>query len=315
MRSTLCVCLIALATFAATPPSMRATEARLPDKVRTVLFLGDSITHGGGYVNDIETYFVTRRLAPGVAFVNAGVSSETVSGLSEEGHANGQFPRPDLRTRLSRTLELIKPDLVLACYGMNDGIYLPLDDTRFARFRDGIERLHTAVEKSGAQIIHLTPPTYDEARGHKLGYAAVLDRYSAWLLEQRARGWQVIDVHAAMQAATDARRRADPAFTFSKDGVHPDAAGHWVMAQAVLAGLGADSVWGYESARTMAADRPRGEEIAALVAQRQGLVKLAWLSAIGHTRPGIKPGLPLPEAKIQADALDARIAALLKPAP
>jgi hypothetical protein len=65
----------------------------------------------------------------------------------------------------------------------------------------------------------------------------------------------------------------------------------------------------------MAMARPRGEEIAALVAQRQGIVKFAWLSAVGHTRPGIKPGLPLPEAKAKTDALDAQIAALLKPAP
>jgi lysophospholipase L1-like esterase len=315
MRPTLVLFFFALATFAAATPRATATEARLPDNVRTVLFLGDSITHAGWYVNDVETYFVTRRLAPGVQFINAGVSSETVSGLSEEGHANGQFPRPDLRTRLSRTLELTKPDLVFACYGMNDGIYLPLEEERFARFRDGIERLHAAVEKSGARIVHLTPPIYDEARGHKVGYAAVLDQYSAWLLAQRTRGWQVIDVHAALQRATDARRKADPAFTFNKDGVHPDTAGHWVMAQAVLAGLGADTVAAYDSAKAMAAARPRGEEIAALVAQRQGIVKLAWLSAVGHTRPGIKPGLPLPEAKVKADALDAQIAALLKAAP
>lgn len=309
--SALC---FAVAALAINPP-VAAAEARLPDNVRTVLFLGDSITHAGWYVNDIETYFVTRRLAPRVAFINAGVSSETVSGLSEEGHANGQFPRPDLRTRLSRTLELIKPDLVFACYGMNDGIYLPLDETRFARFRDGIERLHATVEKSGARIIHLTPPIYDEARGRKEGYAAVLDRYSDWLLEQRAQGWQVIDIHAALQRATDARRKADPNFTFNKDGVHPDQAGHWVMAQAVLAGLGADTIGGHDSSRAMAASQPRGEEIAALVAQRQSIVKLAWLSAVGHTRPGIKPGLPLPEAKVKTDALDAQIAALLKAAP
>jgi lysophospholipase L1-like esterase len=315
MRPTLLLFSVAIAVCLASLPRANAAEARLPENARTVLFLGDSITHAGWYVNDIETYFVTRRLAPGVAFINAGVSSETVSGLSEEGHANGQFPRPDLRTRLSRTLELIKPDLVFACYGMNDGIYLPFDEERFTRFRDGTERLHATVEKSGARIIHLTPPIYDEARGHKAGYATVLDRYSAWLLAQRQRGWQVLDVHAALQQATEQHRQTDAAFTFNKDGVHPDQAGHWVMARAVLQGLGADSLNAYADARAMAMARPRGEEIAALVAQRQGIVKFAWLSAVGHTRPGIKPGLPLPEAKAKTDALDAQIAALLKPAP
>jgi hypothetical protein len=178
-----------------------------------------------------------------------------------------------------------------------------------------MERLHAAVEKSGARMVHLTPPIYDEERGHQAGYAAVLDRYAAWLLAQRARGWQVIDVHAALQRATDAARKSDPGFTFNKDGIHPDRAGHWIMARAVLRGLGADNLDAYANAGAMAASHPQGEAIAALIAQRQSLVKLAWLSAVGHTRPGIKPGLPLPEAKVKAEAVDAQIAALLKPAP
>ena len=50
--------------------------------------------------------------------------------MSEEGHAGGKFPRPDLHERLDRALPKTKPDLVFACYGMNDGIYLPLDEAR-----------------------------------------------------------------------------------------------------------------------------------------------------------------------------------------
>src|SRR2546425_2764856 len=39
-----------------------------------------------------------------IEFLNLGLPSETVSGLSEEGHAGGQFPRPDLLERLARVL-------------------------------------------------------------------------------------------------------------------------------------------------------------------------------------------------------------------
>src|SRR6266481_3240244 len=178
-------------------------RAALPAKVKRVLFLGNSITYSGGYVALVEAYFVTRYPGGTIEFSNVGLPSETVSGLSEEGHAGGQFPRPDLHERLGRVLEQTKPDLVFACYGMNDGIYLPLDEERFAKFRDGMILLRKKVAAAGAQIIHLTPPTFDPGQHpspEKAHYNDVLDRYSAWLLEQRASGWRVIDIHGPMNA-------------------------------------------------------------------------------------------------------------------
>ena len=101
---------------------------------------------------------------------------------------------------------------------MNDGIYLPLDDGRFAKFQDGILRLRAAAEKHGAKIIHLTPPVFDPgpAQARAASYDAVLERYAAWLLAQRAAaGWQVIDLHGPMAAALDLRQRPeDPAIRF-----------------------------------------------------------------------------------------------------
>src|SRR4051794_12308347 len=176
-------------------------HAMLPGAQR-VLILGDSITYSGQYVEIIDAYFVTRFPARRIQILNLGLPSETVSGLSEEGHADGKFPRPDLHERLDRALPKTKPDLVFACYGMNDGIYLPLDEERFAKFREGMEWLHGKASAAGAQIVHLTPPTF-----HKLdarptpgsdgkqpasllaGYNLVLDRYAQWLLEQRSKGW------------------------------------------------------------------------------------------------------------------------------
>ena len=99
----------------------------LPASVRRVVVLGNSITYAGTYVTFIDAYFRLHYPNQPVEFINLGLPSETVSGLSEDGHADGKFPRPDLHERLSRLLTLTKPDLVIACYGMNDGIYLPLD--------------------------------------------------------------------------------------------------------------------------------------------------------------------------------------------
>jgi lysophospholipase L1-like esterase len=154
--------------------------------IHRVVFLGNSITYAGGYVTYIEAYCRLLYPAQSIEFINVGLPSETVSGLSEEGHADGKFPRPDLHERLARVLSLTKPDLVFASYGMNDGIYLPFDKDRFRKFQDGINWLHDEVSKTGAQIIHLTPPVYDELKGDKKGYALVLDRYSDWLLDQQS---------------------------------------------------------------------------------------------------------------------------------
>ncbi|MDR2463937.1 MAG: SGNH/GDSL hydrolase family protein [Verrucomicrobiales bacterium] len=263
------------------------THAALPDGVRRVVFLGDSITSNGGYIIYIDDYFATR--VPGAAdveFLNLGVASETLSGLSEANHAGGAFPRPDLAERLARVLDATKPDLVFLPYGVNDGIYQPLDADRFQKFKDGMTRTHEECEKRGIRVIHLTP-AYDAGRNP--AYGAVMAEYSKWLLGQRQRGWQVIDVFAAMNAALESARKDNPDFKFANDGVHPNEAGHWVMARAVLEGLGAGDVAQFKTGEEMARAAPNGEKILQLVRQRQGNLHAAWLRETRHLRPG-EPG-------------------------
>ena len=77
------------------------------------------------------------------------------SGLSEPGHAGGQFPRPDLHERLDRVLSKLKPDVIVACYGMNDGIYYPFGEERFAAFQSGMRRLREKASAAGAKVIHV----------------------------------------------------------------------------------------------------------------------------------------------------------------
>jgi len=103
-----------------------------------IVFLGDSITYSGQYVDDIS--MLVRSLAGDneFEFLNLGLPSETVSGLSEPGHAHDSFPRPNLHDRLNHLLELTRPNLVIACYGMNDGIYYPFDAVKFEKYQRGI---------------------------------------------------------------------------------------------------------------------------------------------------------------------------------
>jgi lysophospholipase L1-like esterase len=295
----------------ASAPAQTAAKATLAPTIKRVIFLGDSITYLGQYTADVEAYFATRYPGEQITFINVGLPSETASGLSEPGHAGGAFPRPDLKERLSRVLEATKPDLVFACYGMNDGIYQPFDEGRFEAFQRGISQMHDAVTAAGAKIVHLTPPFFDGAKTQNLAYQDVLVRYSKWLLDQRAaQNWHVVDLNGPMTAFVEEKRRTDPGYGFAGDGVHPNDLGHWIMAKQILLYLNAQDVKDDADATQMVASYPNGAQILALVRQREEMLRDAWLTATKHKRPGMAVGLPLPEAQAKAAEIQQQIDAL-----
>lgn len=293
------------------------------DGVRRVVFVGDSITYSGQFIEEIETYLRLKNPDMRTEFLDLGLPSETVSGLSEPGHAGGAFPRPDLHERFVRVLEQLKPDLVVACYGMNDGIYYPFGEDRFRKYQDGIRLLRARSAAAGAKVLHLTPPVFDpvpiqshtlpaglaEYRQPYAGYDEVLARYSDWLISERANGWDVVDIHGPMRALLDARRGKDPAFRLAGDGVHAGPEGHWLMARAVLKHWNAIDPKDLDatSAEAVFQAMPRGLEVLKLVERRQRLMKNAWLSAVGHKRPGMAKGAPIADAETQGRAIDKEI--------
>jgi lysophospholipase L1-like esterase/pimeloyl-ACP methyl ester carboxylesterase len=292
-----------------------------------VVFLGDSITYAGQYVDFIEAGLKLAQPTNDFEVLNLGLPSETVSGLSEPGHAGGAFPRPDLHERLERVMQKAKPDVIIACYGINDGIYYPLGQERFQAFQDGMRRLHERAVAAGARIIHLTPPVFDPLplKGRTLpagrdsypqpyeDYNKVLDRYSEWLMAQRAQGWEVVYLHTPINQFLAAKRQSQPDFSLAGDGVHPNDVGHWLMARPLLAYLVPSADFAKRAdVNEMAAHYPQGAELLKLVQQRQQLLKDAWLTDIGHKRPGMNKGLPLAEAQEKAIALEVKMQALLK---
>ena len=211
----------------------------MPELPKRVLCLGDSITWAGHWVDQIDALYAVRHPAAAVEVLNLGLPSETVSGLSEPGHAGGAFPRPVLRERLDRVLDRVRPDAVVACYGMNDGIYLPLDEQRFKAFRDGIDHLEQSVRRRGARFHLLTPAAYDRTRAApdaKFDYDDVLARYADWL--RRRSGTRAADARGPLLRHLAARRRRNPDYRLADDGVHLSPLGHWFLAEAAATTLG-----------------------------------------------------------------------------
>jgi len=293
-----------------------------------VVFLGDSITYSGEYIEYLETWLRRRYPTNSIEFINLGLPSETVSGLSEPGHAGGQFPRPDLHERLDRVLEKAKPDVIFACYGMNDGIYYPYSEERAAAFQRGITRLRDAAKRIGAHVVHLTPPTFDpvpikdrtlpagrdEYRQPFEGYNEVLDRYSEWLVAQRANGWEVIDVHTAMNKFIAEQRKTDPKFFLAGDGVHVNFLGHKILGDAIIRYMGGPDTFlpffKEEEERAKPSTGILNADDLKLVQQRQRLLKDAWLAEVGHKRPGMNKGKPLDEAQREAAEIDKKLRSL-----
>ena len=257
---------------------------------KRVVFLGDSNTQAGGYIN-FTTYYL-EKLHPKKDFdiIGLGLASETLSGLSEDGHAGGKFPRPCLFERLDRVLEKTKPQVVFACYGMNDGIYLPLNKDRFTAFQKGVTKLIDQCQKAGVKRIYLvTPPIYDFApKKDEFNYDTVLTEYAKWATGLMIDGVTVIDLHTAMRKARDVRTSP-----FSKDKVHFGDDGHVLVAQTLMAAIGA-------KVPDESVAKIKAESMFKLVEQKRALRSAAWLKHIGYTRE--KTVAPGPLGTVEADA-------------
>ena len=108
----------------------------------------------------------------------------------------------------------------------------------------------------------------------------------------------VIDLQTPVNDYVAAQRAKDPTFAMSKDGVHVDEVGHRILAEVML------DAWGLVDLSDEFKVDPANY---ALVAKRQKILHDAWLSHVGHKRPGTKAGLPLDEAQAQAAAIDQQL--------
>ncbi len=260
------------------------------------VFLGDSNTYSGGYVAILDAWM---KAPEHPKLLNLGVSSETASGLSEMDHP---FKRPCVHERLDELLARVEPGVVFICYGMNDGIYQPLLAENMQAYRRGMMRLAAAVHQSGAELVCITPPIFEPKpvkKRDRIGpsengryawfapaadYDRVLEEQTQWCLTNKIRASAVIDIRSMLQQSRQTLRETDPSFNFSKDGVHFGAVAHGLIAEKILAELGAPA--------ELRANYPKEAEINAAT-EKNKILRDAYLSALGKNRPGLPAGLPI----------------------
>jgi lysophospholipase L1-like esterase len=200
-----------------------------------VVFYGDSITDQRLYTTFVETYVVTRFPTLDATFIHSGWGGDRVSGGKTSG---------DIDTRLSRDVYAYKPTVMTVMLGMNDGRYRAFDQEIFDTYRNGLASI---VEKARRELpaLRLTlirPSPYDEVtRGPSekvpSGYNDVMIRFGeAVKVIADANRQTVVDFNAPITEMLTKAKVADAALAekIIPDRVHPQAAGHLIMAAQLL---------------------------------------------------------------------------------
>lgn len=192
-----------------------------------VVFLGDSITAQNLYTKYIENYYTAFHPGMPLEFINAGVGGDQ-SGWAVK--------------RVEKDVLAHRPTVVTICFGMNDAGYRPtVNKEALEKFKDGLVKIINALrENSDARIVLLTTTCVDEkVRPELKGYNRTLSRF---VLETekigKSEGLAVINLYRPMKTALAKGQAANPAYTLVPDGVHPNEAGHLVMAETILRAWG-----------------------------------------------------------------------------
>ena len=252
----------------------------------TVVFLGDSITHNGGYLRYLREFYTTRYPERKIAIVNAGVGGDTAIGCDE------RFPAD---------VTAWNPTVVAVMFGMNDcGLWLygpnvtaaqrALRRQQLEDYRRALTALHARIgrECPKADRFYMTPTPYDDwseatnlppravGFGDALGFAADIVRARA-----AEDGATMVDFHARMRDELVKSLARDPTYSFCPaDRVHPKVEGDYLMALAFLAaqGVGPRVSGVTVDAARCEAMRCENAEVSAIVPHSDGGVEFAVLA-------------------------------------
>lgn len=197
-----------------------------------ILLIGDSITdcgrrgehapYGDGYVSLLRAFTTARHPEARLSWTNRGNNGNTVRHLAERWDTDAIAPRPDWLSVMIGTND------VWRAFDGHPHDAVPLDE-----FTDTLRGLlRRAVEETGCRLILADPyiiePDRDEPQ------RATSDRYVAAV---GALAEEFDAVHVATQRLFDRALESSQPEDWSHDRIHPNLAGHALIADAFLMAL------------------------------------------------------------------------------
>ena len=203
-----------------------------------VVFFGDSITHGGGYIFHIQLFEDLRYPGSGTVMMNAGISGDTAGGGCK---------------RWGYEVLPMAPDRVFVMFGMNDvgiGYYKtvePTDEEQKKRqnnltiYTNNQKRLAEMILKEGKKLVLMTPTAYDQYGEVKADNTVAANEPGlatcAQIVRQLAaeKNLGLVELHIPY---TEQLKAHPELHLCGQDRVHPQGVGHLLMAALILEATG-----------------------------------------------------------------------------
>ena len=204
-----------------------------------VAFLGDSITHGGGFVSFLQLFVALRHPGWNVRCYNVGISGDSTGGALD---------------RIGWDLKTYRPDRVFVMLGMNDigrGYWETAEPTplqakgradAIARYTRNQSDLVEKLDRLGVKRVLITPTPYDQYSKNAKAVCAVccndpgLATCATIVRELAARhSLGLVDLHAPL---TETLRANPELLLCGNDRVHPVPVGHLLMTAHILEAMG-----------------------------------------------------------------------------
>lgn len=189
-----------------------------------VVFFGDSITEAtDGFVSIVDQLLGIQYPELDIEVVNAGVGGDKVTSLE---------------SRIDSDVLALKPDWVITKIGVND-VWHGETGVSLEEYRRRLDGLVSRMQAKGIQQILMTPTVIgedlDNDENRKLqGYVEALTEIG------RAKDLSVIPLRDYFCNAIRRGKQGKGDLLLTVDGVHPNRAGHILIAMAVLDVLGFD---------------------------------------------------------------------------
>jgi lysophospholipase L1-like esterase len=200
---------------------------------------GDSITEQKMYSRIIETYLTVCAPQLEITARQYGWSGEKTDGFLN---------------RMDQDCLRFEPTIATLCYGMNDSRYRPFDVTNGMWYEDHYRAIVRKFKEAGARVVLGSPGCAGKTASWVDSRSGSLDEHNQNLCALRdiainvaeTEGVSFADVFWPMVQARvfapgqHGATKDRPYNVAGKDGIHPDWAGHVVMAYAFLKAMGLD---------------------------------------------------------------------------